>query len=78
MDKIVAFLEEQFKLGYKRDGSVFKADYTGKRWTLGFWLRPVDWDNAKEEYRLPGICVRVRHENFNQAVNDLLKEAKNG
>jgi hypothetical protein len=75
MKRIIEFLEMRFREGYIREGSVFKVDYTGEKWTLGFWLRPCNYNHEKEEYDLRGICFRVRSESFEGAVDELLKQA---
>lgn len=41
IDLIHDFIDESRMMGYRIGGSVFKADYSSKGWTVGFWLRGV-------------------------------------
>lgn len=75
MKLVERFLKDSAKLGYALTGSVFKVDYNGRTYTVGFWLRPVDWNNKKQAYRLPGRIGKAKHENFDEAVKAAIKIA---
>lgn len=70
-----AFISESVIMGYKVDGSVFKIDYSGSGWSVGFWFRPVGWDQKSDYYRLPGRCRRGKDKDLLNAVCKAIKAA---
>lgn len=76
MKQVEAFLKESETLGYNLSGSVFKVDYNGRIYTVGFWIRPQNWDSKKQEYKLPGRIGKAKHQDFDEAVKSAIKEAK--
>ena len=72
--RIEDFIARAKAKGYRTEGSIFKVDYNGTTYNVGFWIRPHNWNQAKDQYDLPGICDKVRHADFNQAVDLLCSE----
>lgn len=69
------FIEESRQLGYDISGSVFKADYNGKEWSVGFWIRPADWHSGQQIYSLPGRCGKGKSRYFKRAIKIAMQDA---
>ena len=80
MDRVEEVLELARRRGYDLRGSVFKVDYNGSRFTVGFWISMQDYDIDLDVYTLPGMYGTAKHEDFNTAVamasDHLLGETK--
>ncbi len=77
MAKALQFLSDSEALGYrlKSTGSVFKIDFNGQKYNVGFWLRPVGYDIKTQRYLLQGRCGKAKHEDFNTAVDMAIEAA---
>lgn len=75
MIKVEEFIKESKNLGYNISGSVFKVDYNGKIYTVGFWIRAAKWNSKKQEYELPGRIGKAKDSNLEKAVELAIKEA---
>lgn len=71
IDLIEKFIEESRRLGYEISGSIFKADFNGKSWTIGFWVR-AGYPNPQE---LIGRIGRAKDPDFKEAVKKAIKNA---
>ena len=76
-EKITKFFADRIAEGYDVQGSVLKIDYTGKRWTVGVWLRPALWNNNSQEYDLQGFCERVRGHSMEFCWAELMHKWEN-
>jgi hypothetical protein len=83
IDIATTFIDESRLLGYEISGSVFKADYNGKSWSVGFWIRPsqspsykAKWKRGDEYYDLPGRCGKANDKSFRKAVKKAIERAK--
>lgn len=76
MNRIEAFLARCAALGYNLSGSVFKVDYNGRTYNIGFWIRPCNYNSRTQNYELPGICFKVKNADFDAGVTELLQEAE--
>jgi len=68
MDRVAEVMDVARKRGYNLSGSVFKVDYNGIRFNVGFWISMQDYDIDTDAYSLPGMYGSARHEDFNTAV----------
>lgn len=64
------FIQESKDLGYRIEGSVFKVDYNGTWYTVGFWIGG-NWENKK----LPGRRGKAKHADFDTAVSLAMEKA---
>lgn len=76
MNRIEAFLTRCREAGYNLSGSVFKIDFNGTTYNLGFWIRPTNYNSQLERYELPGICLKIKDTDFDNGVTRLLQEAE--
>lgn len=75
-DLIQNFIADSRAYGYDIGPSIFRADYNGKDWSVGFWIRPAKYSKKDDEYTLPGRCGKAKNKNFRKAVKAAIKEAK--
>ena len=68
MDRVAEVMDVARRRGYDLRGSVFKVDYGGGIFTVGFWISREDYDIDTDAYSLPGMYGSARHEDFNTAV----------
>lgn len=66
-------IEHLREAGYKIRGSVFKVDFNGTTYKVGFWVRAQNWNGNK--YELPGFIGQARHKDFDTAVKLAIKNA---
>jgi hypothetical protein len=104
IQKVETFLRAAKKRGYEIRGSVFKVDFNGTIYNVGFWISPrnfiackyckgvghvssveigpksrcVPCNGVGGAYKLPGISEKVRHEDFDTAVDLLIKKCRRG
>lgn len=74
IERAEAFIEKARAQGYEIRDSIFKVDYNGKTYNVGFWIRPARWNRTLDEYELPGLCGKLRHANFEEAVKLLIEK----
>ena len=70
------FINESRVMGYEINGSVFKVDFNGIKYTVGFWIRPAKYNGKTEEYELPGRCGKAKHHKFKMAVKMAIRKAR--
>lgn len=79
-DLIEQFIDEANLMGYPIKGSVFKADYNGKVWTVGFWIQmartPEHKGTGDDYYNLPGRMGRAKDPVFRKAVKKAIERAR--
>lgn len=65
------FVEAAIKEGYENSPGILKIEWTGKMWTVGFWLRPSQFDysaGVDGHYKLRGLCGSARDVDLQTAI----------
>lgn len=75
-DLIQDFIDQSNLMGYEIKGSVFKADFNGKRWSVGFWIRPARLKLGV--YELPGRIGKAQNVSLRAAVKKAIERATLG
>lgn len=55
--RVEKFIQESRELGYRIEGSVFKVDFNGSVYNVGFWIRPDVLCDKNLGYR----CGKAKH-----------------
>lgn len=76
IDLIHDFIDESKMMGYRIGGSVFKADYSSKGWTVGFWIRGVHDPKDYETYKLGPRIGKAKDPVFRKAVKKAIARAR--
>ncbi len=81
LDMVQDYIEESRMLGYKISGSVFKADYSGSGWKVGFWLRGVygkdkSGNTNYDQFKLAPRMGKAKGPTFRSAVKKALERAR--
>ena len=75
MKKAMSFIKAARRKGYKLEGSIFKVDYNGEMFNVGFWFRPNLWNDRLNEYELKGMRGSAKHKVLSKAIELAIKEA---